>query len=272
MEIDFLKMDGLGNDFVIIDAREKEIDLSAEQVIVLADRKNPKTKGCDQLGVIEKSKATDCFLRIFNADGTEVDICGNILRCVAQILMKEKQKGIVSITTHAGLKHAVLVGANKVKVDMGEPKFDWQDIPLSHMVDTLHLPIKAGDLSDPAAVNMGNPHAVFFVDSVKSIDLESLGPELENNPIFPKKANISVAHVIGDDLIRLRVFERGVGETKACGSGACAAVVAANLRGLSDRIVTVNLPGGALEIEWMKNNRVMMTGPVNHQFAGKVTL
>jgi diaminopimelate epimerase len=270
--INFLKMDGLGNQFVIIDARETAIELTSEQIRTLADPKNPETQGCDQLGVMLADEHSGCYLMIYNADGSEVDTCGNLLRCVAQLLMKEIKKGVVSLRTNVGLMTAALVGANLVKVDMGEPKFGWLDIPLTHMVDTMHLPLVEGELKDGVAVSMGNPHAVFFVESAHKVDLATLGPKLETDSLFPERANIGVAHVVGEDLIRLRVWERGTGETKACGSGACAAVVAAHSRGLTARHVTVVLPGGELDVEWLASGRVMMTGPVNYQFEGVANL
>ena len=270
--VKFIKMDGLGNDFVIVDEREEKVQITPEQIIALSSRSNKETKGCDQFGIIKTSKNADCLLKIYNANGKEAETCGNLIRCVAHIIMKQLKKGVVSIDTMVGIKHAALVGTNKVKVDMGEPKFDWIDIPLTNLVDTMNVPIEEGELKNPAVVNVGNPHAVFFVDNIKDIDLETLGPKLENNKIFPEKANICVANVVSDDTIKLRVFERDVGETKACGSGACATAVNASRKGLCRRLVTVQQEGGAHEIQWLDNNRVMMTGPINHQFEGTVEI
>ena len=265
----YVTMDGLGNDFIIFDAREQDLYLSDEEVQLLADRTNGI--GCDQLIIIRKSHVADALMEIRNADGGEVSACGNASRCIAYLLTDGELEKTISLETKAGLLKATIVGENMVSVDMGEPKFSWQEIPLTFDMDTLMMTISAGPLSSPVAVSMGNPHAVFFVDDVDSIDLVKLGPKLENHPIFPEGANISICSVEGGTIIQ-RVWERGVGITQACGTGACAAVVAANRREMMGRQATVQLAGGVLDITWREDNHVMMTGAINFKDTGTVTL
>lgn len=267
----FTKMHGLGNDFVVIDARQTALDLSDDQVRAIADRHTGV--GCDQLIVIEpaRSNMADVFMRIRNADGGEVEACGNATRCVAAVLMDEKKSHHAVIETVAGLLDAESsrnAAGRLISVDMGPAKLDWREIPLREACDTLHVPLALGPLGDPVAVNMGNPHAVFFVPDAQAIALSELGPKLEHHPIFPERANIEMAQVVGDNKIRLRVWERGAGITLACGSGACATVVASARRGLTGRKAEVILDGGALTIEWLPDNHVLMTGPVAISFSG----
>ena len=263
-KVKFTKMDGLGNDFVILDGRSAPIKLSLEEVKEISRRNNLETAGCDQLVIMEPSEKADVFMRIYNADGGEVDACGNASRCVAQLVGKEQNKKEISIETGAGILSAVIVGRNVVSVDMGKPGLNWRDIPIAKELDTLHLGIEEGALKDPVGVSMGNPHAVFFMYDIEGVNLQKLGPKLEHHPLFPQRANIGIARVVKKDEIRLRVWERGAGETKACGTGACAALVAANRRGLSGRKATVHLLGGALEINWdERTDHVIMTGAVS---------
>ncbi|NDF11545.1 MAG: diaminopimelate epimerase [Proteobacteria bacterium] len=268
----FFKMDGTGNDFVIIDARARALHLKPEEILRLSGRANTITKGCDQLIVIEKSQKADCFMRIYNSDGSEVASCGNASRCIGWLMMKEQKKDTSTFETLAGLLTATRTDKNLIQVDMGPARTEWNEIPLAHQADTLHLPISQGPLSDPVGVSMGNPHAVFFVKDINTIDFKELGPALEHHALFPERANIGVAQIMASDTLRLRVFERGAGETLACGTGACAAVVAAARRKLAGRKASVELKGGTLEIEWMPNNRVMMSGPVKLQFEGTLEL
>ena len=261
----FIKMHGLGNDFVVLDARAAPLRLSADQVRAIADRR--AGVGCDQLITLERAERADVFMRIHNADGGEVEACGNGARCVARLLMEERATDHVSIETEVGLLRAESAG-EQVAVDMGAPRLDWTEIPLAEARDTLHLGLERGPLADPVGVNMGNPHAVFFVAEAEAVDLAALGPELETDSLFPERANIGVAEVRGKADIRLRVWERGVGLTKACGTGACAALVAAARRGLTGRGASVTLDGGVLEIEWQGDNHVRMTGPVATSFMG----
>jgi len=269
-EIFFIKMHGLGNDFVVVDGRGGDVTLDAERVRAIAGRRSGI--GCDQLLEIRPpvAEGADAFMRIWNADGGEVGACGNGTRCVAAFLMAESGACEIVIETVAGLLRAETAGDGLVAVDMGEARTEWDEIPLAREMDTLSLDLSLGALSAPVAVNMGNPHAVFFVDDADAVDLAALGPRLETDALFPERANIGVAEVRGEAQIRLRVWERGVGLTQACGSGACAALVAAARRGLTKRRATVSQGGGALEIEWQKNNHVRMTGPVATSFMGLV--
>jgi len=266
----FIKMHGLGNDFVVLDGRQNGIALSAEQARALADRHTGV--GCDQVIVIEpaRDKSADAFMRIHNADGGEVMACGNASRCIASLLMAETGKQEIVLETGAGLLNAKAANGGNVTVDMGPAKLEWNEIPLAEETDTLHLSFSRGDLKDPVAVNVGNPHTVFFVDDAEAIDLETVGPEIEHHPFFPERTNVEAAQVISPDKIRLRVWERGAGITQACGTGACATLVAAHRRGLTGRKASIMLDGGTLEIEWLENNHVMMTGPVATSFTGTV--
>ena len=264
----FIKMHGLGNDFVVVDAREQPFALDDAAAARIADRH--RGVGCDQLLVIEPARngRAAAYMRIHNQQGFEVSACGNGTRCVADLLMAESGAEETAIETRAGLLTAERAPGGLVAVDMGAPGLDWREIPLAREMDTLRLDLSRGPLAEPVAVSMGNPHAVFFVEDPVSIDLESLGPALEHDPLFPERANIGVAGVIGPDRLRLRVWERGVGITLACGTGACAAAVAAQRRGLTGRQVAIELDGGPLSIDWRDNGRVFMTGPVATSFSG----
>jgi diaminopimelate epimerase len=262
----FIKMHGLGNDFVVLDRRARALMLSPSQVRAIADRK--MGVGCDQLIMVEPSSRADAFMRIHNADGGEVEACGNATRCVASLLLREQGKDQVAIETASGLLTARAAGPGSVSVDMGEPRFAWRDIPLARMLDTAKLDYRRGPLADPAAVNMGNPHVVFFVADAAAIDLATLGPKIEHDPLFPARVNVNVAQVTGAERIRLRVWERGAGITLACGTGACATLVAAVKRGLTARRATLVMDGGLLVVEWLDNNHVVMTGPTAETFHG----
>ncbi|MDP6620947.1 MAG: diaminopimelate epimerase [Alphaproteobacteria bacterium] len=266
MAISFTKMHGLGNDFVVIDARGGGIDLAAPQIRAIADRRTGI--GCDQLITLEPSERGDVFMRIHNADGGEVEACGNATRCVALCLMKETGRDRVAVETGAGVLDTVRDG-ERLTVDMGRISFAWQDIPLAFEADTetLDLGVEWGLAT---AVNIGNPHAIFFVDKAEAVALERLGPEIEHHALFPQRTNVEAAQVIDRQNIRLRVWERGVGITKACGTGACATAAAAARRDLTGRRVTVLLDGGPLEIEWADNDHAMMSGPVSTSFHGVI--
>ncbi|PKU24329.1 diaminopimelate epimerase [Telmatospirillum siberiense] len=264
----FLKMHGLGNDFVVLDARSQPLVLSAEAVRRIGDRRTGV--GFDQMVVVgpTKTKLADAFMTIWNADGSEVSACGNATRCVAWMLMQESGQPHAVIETRAGLLDAQTAAGGLISVDMGPAYLDWRDIPLGQAVDTNHLPLRLEGLTDPVGVGMGNPHAVFFVDDAEAVDLSRLGPILEHDPLFPERCNIEVVQPIGPDRLRMRVWERGAGITLACGTGACATVVAAARRGLIGRSAEVVLDGGTLSIEWMKDNHVLMTGPVALSYSG----
>ncbi|MBX9633965.1 MAG: diaminopimelate epimerase [Magnetospirillum sp.] len=267
---DFVKMHGLGNDFVVLDVRASGLALSKAQVQAIADRH--RGIGCDQLIVVEppRNQVSDAWMTIYNPDGSESGACGNATRCVAWMLMDEAGADKVVIETRAGLLDGERRGDHLVAVDMGPARLDWRDIPVAEAVDTLHLAIGNGPLQDPVGVNMGNPHAVFFVDDVGTIDLAALGPGLENHALFPERANIEIAQIVSRDQIRMRVWERAAGITQACGSGACATLVAAARRGLTGRKADVVLDGGTLTIEWLPDDHVLMTGPVALVFSGRI--
>ncbi len=267
-ELPFVKMHGLGNDFVVIDVRNNPYRLDAARARAIAERRTGV--GCDQLIVIEPAAAglADAFMQIFNADGGEVAACGNASRCVAAMLMGENNTDHAIIETRAGLLDAEAKGNGLIGVDMGRVSFDWRDIPLANPADTLHLGIAAGPLRDPVAVNVGNPHAVFFVDDADAVALDVFGPIIERDALFPERTNVGAAQVLGPGRIRLRVWERGAGVTRACGTGACAALVAAGRRGLTGRAAEIVLDGGSLWIEWLKDDHVLMTGPVSVSFSG----
>ncbi len=264
----FTKMHGLGNDFVVIDGRARMPAVGVAETRAIGDRRTGV--GFDQLLILEPpvNGAADVFMRIRNPDGSEAEACGNGTRCVAAMVMAETGAGEVNIETVAGVLHAKTESDGRVTVDMGPAVTAWREIPLAEEIDTLHLGIEAGGLADPVGVGVGNPHMVFFVDDVDAVALETVGPVLETHPLYPERTNVEIVQVIGEDRLRMRVWERAAGITRACGSGACAVVVAAHRRGLSGRAVEVVLDGGPLGITWSEDNRLLMTGPVATSFAG----
>jgi diaminopimelate epimerase len=264
-ELAFHKMHGLGNDFVVLDRRSGKLSLSAAQIRRIADRRCGV--GCDQLLSLEPSERADVFMRVHNPDGSESGACGNGTRCVARLIMEERGGTRALIETAAGIL-TVTAGIHGYTADMGMPRFGWDEIPLAGAADTLALDLALGPLERPVAVNMGNPHAVFFVEDAESVPLAELGPELEHHPMFPERANIGVVEVRDPRTLRVRVWERGAGLTAACGSGACAAVVAAARRGLAERAAKVLLDGGTLRIAWAETESVLMTGGAMHSFKG----
>jgi len=269
----FFKMHGCGNDFVVFDERGGVLGLTPRRAAAVADRRTGV--GCDQLIVIEpapKNSGTDAVMRIRNPDGTEAGACGNATRCVADLLARETGRRAQVVRTIAGDLPSEVLEDWRVRVDMGPARLDWPDIPLSRAMDTLHLDLTAGPVCDPAAASMGNPHATFFVDDLACLPVMELGPRLERDPLFPERANIGFAEIQAPDRIRLRVWERGAGLTRACGSGACAALVNAHRRGLTARRATVVVDGGELEIEWRDDGHVLMTGPVATSFVGEIDL
>lgn len=268
--IDFIKMHGLGNDFVILDARAHDRTLSEAASRAIADRH--RGVGCDQILIIEKTSEPGAiaFMRIRNADGSEAEACGNGARCVASLLLDEAGAETITLATAGGPITAHRAGLERVAVDMGVPRFDWRHIPLARECDTLHAPLQRGPLADPVCTSMGNPHATFFVADVAAIDIATLGPALEHDPIFPARANIGIAQVLSPERIRVRIWERGDGLTLACGSGACATLVAAARRGLTQRKAEIVADGGVLSIEWRGDEHVIMTGPVATSFRGTI--
>jgi diaminopimelate epimerase len=261
MRIAFIKMHGLGNDFVILDGREQSLP-SMTPVIAskLADRR--RGIGCDQLIVLGASATSDFRMQIFNSDGGEVEACGNASRAVALLhaapAQVETAGGVIALRPADG-------GAT---VDMGKPRFGWEEIPLAYAMDSLAMPVAWQELENPVGVNVGNPHVVFFVDDADAVDLATLGPVIEHDALFPERINVNVASLVGPDHIKLHVWERGAGLTLACGTGACATAVAAASRRLTGRKVTVTLPGGDLEIDWQDDDSILMIGPASESFRG----
>lgn len=272
----FAKMHGLGNDFIIFDARSHaglSQLLDAKTLQYLADRRTGI--GFDQAIVIEsaRQKDHDVVIRFFNSDGSESGACGNGTRCVADLLMHQGGQLALRMAVGPRILHAIRTEDGMISVDMGIPSFDWQAIPLSHAVDTLSVPLALGDLRAGSVVNVGNPHLVFFVDDCTAIPLETLGPLLEHDKLFPERTNVEAAHIVTRSKIRLRVWERGAGLTQACGSGACATLVAAVRRNLSDRRAEIVLDGGSLWIEWRESDQHMiMTGPSVLVYHGVIDL
>jgi len=256
------KYHGLGNDFVVLDARERPIpEIDSMAAAAIADRHTGI--GCDQLILLEPSPLVDFRMRIFNADGSEVEACGNATRAVGLL-----HGSPARIETLAGIL-AASPAAQGISVEMGKPRFGWSEIPLAYAMDTHALPVAWENLVDPIAVNVGNPHVIFFVPDSDAVDLARLGPEIENDPLFPERINVNVASCTSRQAIRLRVWERGAGLTRACGTGACATAIGAMRRGLVDRKVAVTLPGGTLDIEWRDDGVIVMTGPATESFRGE---
>ncbi len=263
----FIKMHGLGNDFVVVDGRLRPVALDSDWVRAVSDRRTGV--GCDQLVLIETTEKADVRLSLRNADGGLTEACGNATRCIAGLVMAETGRRTVTIETDAGLLPCTDAGDGRITVDMGAARTDWRDIPLAREADTLAIA-----LGDPApgpavGVNVGNPHAVFFVDDAEAVDLARIGPALEHDAMFPERVNVEVADIRGTDNIRMRVWERGTGITRACGTGACATLVAAARRGLTGREADVVVDGGTLHIAWREDGHVLMTGPWSTSFAGE---
>ena len=261
MKTRFHKMHGLGNDFVVIDARESPVEMTAARAAAIADRRTGI--GFDQLILLEPSTIATVKMRIFNADGGEVEACGNAARCIALLL-----KTPATVETVAGILKTE-PGDASATVTLGQPIFDWARIPLSMPMDTRDMPVSWDELERPAAVNVGNPHVIFFVPDSDAVHLETLGKLIEFDPLFPERINVNVATMVDQTHLKLRVWERGVGLTRACGTGACATAVAAIRAGRVRSPVTVSLPGGDLEITWEEGAAIRMTGPATHVFTGE---
>lgn len=260
----FMKMHGLGNDFVVIDQRGNDTCVSADLARAIGDRH--RGVGFDQLAVLDDVADADIGLTFFNADGSTAGACGNATRCVARFEMA--RRGIASLTlkTERGLLQAEDAGRGLTRVNMGAPLLDWRDIPLARATDTLELPIDG----KPTATGLGNPHCTFFVDDAEAIDLASFGPTYEHHDLFPERTNVQIAQLVGENHLRMRVWERGVGVTLASGSSSCATAVAAARRGLTGRQVRIDLDGGRIDIDW-RDDGVWMTGPTAHVFSGHLT-
>jgi diaminopimelate epimerase len=263
----FIKMHGLRNNFVIFDARSDPYKPSVEEVVRICDAKTGI--GGDQVIVIESSADADAFMRIINVDGREVEACGNATRCIAWLLLEEAGSDSIVLETVAGLIPCIRIGDKEVNCAMGQVTMDWQTIPLSREVDTLHVDYSMGPLSDGVALNIGNPHIVFFVDDIDEIDIESIGPVVQQDELFPQQVNVGIAQVIDANHIRSKVYERGAGMTTACGSGACVAAYAALARELTDqRSIRVSMPAGDVTIDISDEGVATMTGPVAYCFSG----
>jgi len=269
----FIKMHGLRNDFIIVDGRQEPCRPTPEEIVRICDRH--EGVGGDELLIVDpprtgpKSAETYAFVRIFNPDGREVEACGNATRCVGWLFLQESQTEQVVVDTLGGLLKCRQAGEKQVAVEMGKLRTAWQDIPLSRAMDTLHLNIGAGQLQDPVGMNIGNPHAVFFVDDLEAVDMQTYGPQLQIHPLFPDEANIGAAQLIDSKTLKLSVWERPGALTTACGTGACVAVGAAHRRGLTaEKQMTVIMPAGSVEIELKGDDVVVMTGPVEVCYAG----
>jgi diaminopimelate epimerase len=260
----FMKMHGLGNDFVVIDERGIQPFVTSALAVLLADRH--RGVGFDQLAVISERVGSDIHLTFWNADGSHSAACGNATRCIARHVMDQTGRDKLTITTDRGTLQALDAGGGLTAINMGEPRLNWEEIPLASPVDTLHLPIPG----DPVATNMGNPHCTFFVPDVNALDLTSFGPSHEHHPLFPQRTNVQIVQVLSRTHLKMRVWERGVGITLASGSSSCAVTVAAARRGLTARKVQLDCDGGTLHIDWRADG-VWMTGPTMHAFTGTLT-
>jgi len=265
MDIKAFKMDGLGNDFVIIDQRIHNLNLSKDQIIKICDR---DFVGCDQLILIKKNSEIDANLEFYNSDGSVSGACGNGTRCIADFLSKENNQKEISVLTSSGLLKSKILGNNLVETEIGIPKINWEEIPLNKKIDTKNLKIEIIDKNNikhigGIAVNVGNPHIIFFVDNIESFDLKKIGPKIENHELFPEKCNVTLAKVINKNLIKVKVWERGAGLTKACGTAACATAVAGNIKSLIDKTADIEFTLGKLTVSIDKKNSVHMRGPVS---------
>jgi len=265
----FRKMHGLGNDFVVLDARGAALPITPRRAAAIADRR--LGVGCDQVIILEPvAEGADVFMRIRNPDGSEAGACGNATRCVAALVAEALGRDRVVVRTIAGDLPVDRRPGDLWCADMGPARLDWRDVPLAWAMDTLHVPLGQDGVADPAACSMGNPHATFFVPDLDRVPVTTLGPGFEQDPIFPDRANIGFVQVMSPDHLRLVVWERGAGLTLACGSGACAAMVNAHRRGLTGRAARISMPGGDLFMEWRQDGHVLMTGPVATAFTGQV--
>ena len=259
------KMDGLGNDFIILDRRKKSIPITKDQIIKISDRGNI---GCDQVILIDKDDSSDAFLKFYNSDGGEIEACGNGSRCVAYLLMKENNNKKISLKTKNRILDAELSDKNLVTINMGQPNFDWEKIPLIKKMDTKNLKIKISsndgkEIIGGFSVNVGNPHIIFFIDNLTQFNLNEIGPKIENHIYFPQKCNVTLASTKNKNHIKVKVWERGVGLTKACGTAACATIVAGAALNLTERYANIEFIEGMLNMAWKNDNNIYMTGKVS---------
>ncbi len=265
MDIKAFKMDGLGNDFVIIDNRQKITNLTKEQIIKICNR---NFLGCDQLILIEKDKSADAFLKFYNSDGGESGACGNGTRCVADLISKEHNNKSITLKTISGNLKSEILGNNIVTTEIGKAKTEWNEIPLSEKLNTKNLNIKISDKdnkehSGGTAVNVGNPHIIFFVNKIDNFDIKKIGPNIENHKIFPERCNVTIAQIVDENLIKVKVWERGAGLTKACGTAACATAFAGKLNNLTNNKTDIEFEDGKLTISIDEKNSIHMRGPVS---------
>jgi len=273
-KLDAYKMDGLGNDFVIFDIRSNSILLSKKEIIKISDRSNV---GCDQVIFIDKDKNNDASLKFYNSDGGEVSACGNGSRCVAYLLMKENKKKKITLGTNGRVLHAELKDENLVTVNMGQPHFEWDKIPLIKKMDNKDLQIKINrndgkEISGGFSLNVGNPHVVFFVKDLEEFNLKEIGPKIENHNYFPKKCNVTLAAIKDKKHIKVKVWERGAGLTKACGTAACATAVSSSFLNLTERSANVEFLDGVLSVDWKVDNNIYMTGKVSEIIKIKINI
>ena len=266
MDIKAFKMDGLGNDFIIIDQRNQNLDLKKDQIVKICDR---KYIGCDQLILIKKNRKIDAGLEFYNSDGSISGACGNGTRCVADLLARENKKKEIILWTSAGILKSKILGDNLVETEIGIPKTKWNEIPLNKEMDTKNLKIEISDKNNNkhiggTATNVGNPHIIFFVNNVDDFDISNIGPKIENSELFPEKCNVTIATVLKKNLIKVKVWERGAGLTKACGTAACATAVAGDINGLIEKVTEIQFSLGKLTISIDKKNSVHMKGPVSN--------
>jgi len=259
------KMDGLGNDFIIFDKRKKSVSLTKEQIIKISDR---NSIGCDQVIFIEKDENSNAFLKFYNSDGGEISACGNGSRCVAYLLMKENNNKKISLGTKVGILQAELNDKNLVCINMGQPNFEWDKIPLVKKMNNKNLEIKINDVDGKEitggfSLSIGNPHIIFFVKDFNRFNLKEIGPKIEHHNYFPEKCNVTLASIKNKNHVKVKVWERGVGLTKACGTAACATAVSGAVLKLSERCVDIEFTEGLLNIDWKKDNNIYMTGKVS---------
>ena len=272
--LEAFKMDGLGNDFIIFDKRQKSVELTKDQIIKISDR---NSIGCDQVIFIDKDENNNALLKFYNSDGNEISACGNGSRCVAYLLMKESNSNKISLKTKVGILQAELSEKNLVRINMGEPNFVWNKIPLLKKMDNQNLKIKINsndgkEFTGGFSLSIGNPHVIFFVENFNQFNLQEIGPKIENHNYFPEKCNITLASIKNKKHVEVKVWERGVGLTKACGTAACATAVAAAVLKLSERCVDIEFAQGLLNIDWKKDNNIYMTGKVSEVEKIKVNI
>ena len=264
-KLDAYKMDGLGNDFIIFDKRKKSISLSKEQIVKISDRNNI---GCDQVIIIDNDESKNAFLKFYNSDGGEISACGNGSRCVAYLLMKENNNKKISLRTKIGILQAELNDQNLVSINMGQPNFEWNKIPLLKKMDYQNLKMSINSIDGKEVVggfslSIGNPHIVFFVEDLNQFNLKEIGPKIENHSYFPEKCNVTLANIKNRKHVKVKVWERGAGITRACGTATCATAVSGAVLKLNERCVDIEFTEGLLNIDWKKNNNIYMTGKVS---------